>query len=153
MTMPDLCAACLTELPAGYPYDHVAIDLALTGRRDLFEAMDAGERREVVLTGLGRKVSLWEISRRLDWPYGHLQELLPEDHPLSATRRQACLERQIREMWADDLKDVEIALRLGQHASVIGRVRKRLCLPSKFGPGGRRLATHRTTQTETEVPA
>jgi hypothetical protein len=153
MTMPELCAACLTELPAGYPYDHVAIDLALTGRRDLFKAMTAGERREVVLTGLARGLTLNIITTRLNWTYGRIQELLPADHPLSVTRQQPDLEQAIRELWAADLKDIEISLRIGQHVSVVGKVRKRLCLPAKFGPGGRRLAAHRATQTETEVSA
>ena len=31
-TTTELCPACLTELPADYPYDHVAIDQALAGR-------------------------------------------------------------------------------------------------------------------------
>lgn len=144
MNAPELCPACLTELPDGYAYDHVAIDLALAGRRDLFAAMNEGERREVVLTGLGRRLNLSVIADRLGWPYGRVQELLPDEHPQSAAGRYEAIDQRVKELYEQDLKDMQIALRIGAHVSVVGKVRKRLRLPAKFGPGGKRLAEVRT---------
>ena len=140
MTDADLCPACLTELPADYSFDHVAIDLALSHQPQRFRAMGPAERTEVVVTGLARGRTLIALADRLGWPYNRLQQLLPDDHPHSQTVQRAVLEQRVRELWLQQLSDSAIAMHTGQNASAVGKIRKDLGLPSRFGPGGRRLA-------------
>ncbi|WP_433368420.1 hypothetical protein ACQPZX_41530 [Actinoplanes sp. CA-142083] len=138
MKIVDLCPGCLTELPEDYPYDHVEIDRALADRPGLFTAMDRGQRAETVLAGLARGMSISRIAVHVRWNYAEIQALLPEGHPLSASQARRRSEQQIRELWAQDLSDSAIGLRIGQLPGTVGKVRKRIGLPSKFGPGGRR---------------
>lgn len=131
MKVPTLCPACLTELPASYPYDHVAIDRAAGGDRTAFAAMSAGEKREVVVTGLAHGAALLDLSILLSWPYNRLQEVLPDGHPASRASQVAEVERLIRDLWEQNLLDVTIAARTGLNPSKIGRIRKRLGLPTR----------------------
>lgn len=124
----DICPACLTELPAGYPYDHVAIDRAGRGDRNLFTTMPTAERREVVIAALARGVRLTDLARTLNWTYTSLQSLLPDDHPESTRSHAERADRQVRELWEQGLQDVTIAARTGLNPSTVGRVRKRLGL-------------------------
>lgn len=124
----DICPMCLVELPDGYPFDHVAIDRALAGDRDLFASMDADARREVVVTGLARGASLLDLVETLSWAYNTLQALLPDEHPESVASATARNERLIRELWEQALPDVTISARTGLNPSKIGRIRKRLGL-------------------------
>jgi hypothetical protein len=140
MTITDLCPACLAELPADYPFDHVLIDRALSSQPHLFRTMSHSERTEVVLTGLARGRSLNGLAVGLSWPFAHIQALLPDEHPQSAKSQREALEKRVAELWSQGQSDSTIALRTGKNAAVIGRVRKDLGLASLFGPGGRHLA-------------
>ena len=53
MNVPTLCPFCLDELPDGYEFDHVAIDLALEGHHRVYRE----ERAEAVRVGLTRGMS------------------------------------------------------------------------------------------------
>lgn len=57
----NLCPYCLDELPDDYPYDHVAIDLALAGNARIH----GDERYEAVRVGLARGMSPDAIGKRL----------------------------------------------------------------------------------------
>lgn len=138
-TVPELCPSCLNELPAGYPYDHVAIDRALRGDRTTFAAMSTAERAETVITGLARGIDLGRLAHLLTWPYFVLQALLPDDHPNSHAAERARNEQAVRDLWAQNLPDVTIAARTGLNPSVVGRTRKRLGLPSVAGRGFRKV--------------
>jgi hypothetical protein len=128
----DLCPSCLTELPVGYAFDHVAIDRVLAGAaRDLFAAMTADERREVVLAGLSRGMTLMSLRDLLSWGYQHLQALLPDEHPDSKRSADARLERRIRQLWSQGITDAVIATELGCEPSKIGRFRRRMGLPTR----------------------
>lgn len=50
----------------------------------------------------------------------------------------AALHSTVRELWAQDKTDRAIGLRVDRHPSEIGKLRRDLGLPSKFGPGGKR---------------
>src|SRR5687768_11286343 len=104
MNYPTLCPACLTELPADYPYDHVAIDAALGRRPDLFRRMDRDEKTETVLTGLSRGMSVNRIALWFGWANADLRLLLPADHPVRAEAGND-LEQMVRELWERDLPD------------------------------------------------
>lgn len=70
MNLTELCPSCLDELPADYPHDHVAIDLALTCHRDRarprFRSLSRADRGELVRVALARG---WTINA-LYLPYG-----------------------------------------------------------------------------------
>jgi hypothetical protein len=124
----DICPACLAELPAGYLFDHVAIDRAAGGDRALFARMQEAERREVVTTTLARGAGLHNLAQTLNWPYTHLQALLPDSHPESRQSQQADAEQLIRQLWEQGLQDTTISARTGLNPSKVGRIRKRLGL-------------------------
>lgn len=109
----DICPACLVELPADYPFDHVAIDRAIAGDRAVFRALPEDEQREAVVTALARGTSLRDLAESLNLLIPHLQALLPDEHPESAASESARTERLIRELWAQGLQDVTIAARTG----------------------------------------
>jgi hypothetical protein len=136
MKVIDICPSCLTELPDGYPFDHVRIDKALgpiTGP-DLFRAMSKAERREVVLTALRRGVTMRALAERLNFRRDYVQGLLPDEHPESRMSNQVRLEEQIRTMWSKGDSDQVIALLTDWEPSKIGRTRQRLGLPTKRKP-------------------
>jgi hypothetical protein len=133
----NLCPACLEDLPADYPFDHVAIDLALGDRPELFTAMSMDERTETVRIGLARGLTLSHLSERFRSSWAQMQLLVPADVRLPVRTDQELLDR-IRELWELDLNDCEIGLRLSKAPGTVCKLRVRLELPSKFGPGGRR---------------
>jgi len=135
-----ICPACLSELPDDYPYDHVAIDRAVAGDRPLFVAMSTEERSEVVSTGLSRGATLLDLVNLLSWPFGQLQAVLPDEHPESTASRNARVEQQVRQLWAQGLRDVTISARTGLNPSKVGRVRKRLGLATKVRTNAERRA-------------
>jgi hypothetical protein len=126
----DICPACLAQLAEDYPFDHVAVDRGVAGDRSVFAAMAGPERLEVVVTALSRGVTLLDLADRLAWPYHHLQEMLPPEHPESVESATATAEKIIRELWEQKLADVTISARTGYNPSKIGRIRKRLGLPT-----------------------
>jgi hypothetical protein len=130
MNTITVCPACLMQLPDGYPYDHVAIDRVLSGDRILFAAMSRAEKQQVVITGLARRRSLRDLTDQLTWPYAALQTLLPDEHPQSKAAESTRVEAQITELWHRRLSDVEICIRTGLNPGKIGRIRKRLGLPT-----------------------
>lgn len=69
----ELCPACLTELPADYPYDHVAIDAALGGRR--VKLAGNAEKAEAVRIGMARGRSLTWVAARLRLTYTDARQL------------------------------------------------------------------------------
>ena len=127
-TLVDICPACLIELPAGYPFDHVAIDRAAGGDRALFVDMPSDLRREVVITALARGSSLYDLMQILNWPYSSLQSVLPDSHPESTQSQDIRSEQLIRQLWERGLQDVTISARTGLNPSKVGRIRKRLGL-------------------------
>lgn len=134
MTVPRLCPTCLTELPEDYPFDHVAIDLALGRRPELFATLARDERVEVVRIGLERGRTLGQLSRHFGWSYADMQALVYV-HKLP---RSVEVEKQVRRLWEQDLNDGQIGLRLGKHPSSIGKIRQRIGLPTRYIPGGRK---------------
>lgn len=68
---------------------------------------------------------------------------IPAPEPVAAPVRnrkdRAGLDAQVRELYALDLPDQLIAIRLGRSTSTISYARRRQNLPSKFGPGGVRV--------------
>lgn len=134
---PTLCPGCLTELPDDYPYDHVRIDRAL-GDLALFRSMGQDERAEVIRAGLDRGMTLQQVATQVRRTQHDLLVILGgEGRSLEADRLQ--LEERIRELHARGLSDSDIALRLGKTAGGINHVRRRLGLPTLYGPGGRRI--------------
>jgi hypothetical protein len=63
--IPTICPACCQELPPGYPYDHVAIDQALAGRR----LLHGDELAEAIRVAARRGLTHFDISRRLHVGY------------------------------------------------------------------------------------
>jgi hypothetical protein len=57
----------------------------------------------------------------------------------AAAAEKVRIDTEIRELWARELPDAVIALRVGLHPGAIVRIRKRLGLPTLYGPGGRRV--------------
>lgn len=123
-----LCPSCLAELPVEYPYDHVEIDRAIDGDRDLFGGMDVAQRREVVITALSRGEALYAFAKRLHWAYPVLQGYLPDEHPQSTVSMDAANEAIVRERWALGHSDIAIATSAGLDPGTVGRIRKRLGL-------------------------
>jgi DNA-binding CsgD family transcriptional regulator len=135
MSLPTLCPACLETLPAGYEFDHVAVDLALDDRPELFAGMSHDERAEVVRTGLARGLNATQMSRRFHTSVAQIHALLPEQDRPSLDDKQELL-AQIRQLWEQDLTDSEIGLRLSKAPGTVNKLRARMKLPAKFGPGG-----------------
>jgi hypothetical protein len=148
MNISTLCPACLTELPDNYPHDHVVIDRALSNEPERFATMRRAARREVVLTGLARGLTITALSRHLGCAGRSLRDLLPAEHPESlanarirhAAERQQ-LEATIRELWEQGLPDTEISLRTGMTVYLIADIRRRLGLSTHTArswllPGG-----------------
>ena len=133
----DLCPACLIELRAGYPYDHVRIDRALAGNAGLFRSMDSDEQREVVRTGRDRGLSVTALGVRLAKSTTDIHNLLGEPTPARAPRQEE-LDSKVRDLWSRELSDSDIALRIGIHPGTVAKKRHHLGLPALFGPGGRR---------------
>jgi hypothetical protein len=136
-----LCPACLAELPADYPFDHVVIDRALTSQPERLATMRRQERREVLLTGLARGMTITALTRHFGWSTRQLRALLPADHfesEVNARKRHDAereqLEATIRSLWEQRLPDTDIALRTGRTVYVVADVRRRLglaTLPSR----------------------
>lgn len=82
MEPPTLCPHCLTELPADYPYDHVAIDLALTTRPHLYTTMRRHEKHETVRTALERGWTLTDLSRHLNRGYNTIKIAAQPPQPI-----------------------------------------------------------------------
>lgn len=72
-TIVELCPACLTELPPDYPYDHVAIDAVLTGRR--VKLADDAEKAEAVRIGMTRGIGLARLAVQLHINYKAAQQI------------------------------------------------------------------------------
>lgn len=125
-----LCPACLTGMPADYPHDHVEIDRAAAGDRDLFARMDLGRRRETVIVALARGASLHDLSSRLRWPYPALRGYLPDEHPQSAVSEAAAVEPLVLAMWQKGRSDIAIAARVGCDPRNVGKIRQALGLPT-----------------------
>jgi hypothetical protein len=148
MNSTMLCPACLDELPDDYPYDHVAIDRALTSQPERITTMDSHERREVILTGLARDMTVTGLASQFHWRTGQIRALLPADHPESTANarkrrlaERAELDATVRDLWDHGLPDTEIALRSGHSVYAIADTRRRLGLATLSGrhwllPGG-----------------
>lgn len=140
MNIPTLCPACLTELDDDYPYDHVAIDRALDDQPWRFRHMRRGERAEVVTIALTRGMTLTDLAVRFHATFATVRDLAPAQlRPRDKAEQRAELEQQIRDLWAQDLDDGTIALRLGRTIGTVSKIRWRLKLPATHGPGGYRL--------------
>jgi DNA-binding NarL/FixJ family response regulator len=133
--VPYLCPACLTELPAGYPYDHVAIDQALAGNRQVFSAMDDDERREVIQYGRRTGMTDFAISARLHRSLAFIRAVASGTPPARQPAKGAH-DADIRELWARGLSDRAIAARLGFDVSNVRRTRTRLQLPANYSAIG-----------------
>jgi hypothetical protein len=136
MTIVDLCPACLTELPADYPFDHVAIDQALSTRPRLFTTMDAAERAETLRVGTDRGMGLVDLARQFGADRHDIRALIPLD-VVPQAERSAKLEAAVKAGWEKGLSDSAIAMTSGSHVGSIAKVRRRLGLESLYGPGGR----------------
>jgi hypothetical protein len=130
MDLPDLCPACLAELPAGYDGDHVRIDRAIGGDIGLFRSMPVAEQAEVITTAISR---------------GHTWHGLSQRFLIGAERLRAIagypaddFDQQVRSLYDQGLSDITIAARLGVTPARIFKSRTRQKLPSLYGPGGRR---------------
>lgn len=125
-----LCPSCLTELPPGYPYDHVAIDRALTGRPELFRTFSPAEQAETVKAGLTRRMSYNRLARLFHRSVAHLRDLAG-DVPAS-------FDVQVHQLYRRGHNDQEIAVSLGVHRKTVQTSRDRQGLAPLYGPGGRR---------------
>ena len=134
----DICPACLTLLPDGYQFDHVAVDRAISGDRTIFAAMTEPEKVDVVVTALSRGFTVSRLAKTLSWPYVRIQQLVPAGHPCSIAEKTARDEQKIRELWEKGLRDVDISAATGINPTQIGRTRK------KLGLATRRSGFHRT---------
>ncbi|MEV4283270.1 hypothetical protein [Actinoplanes xinjiangensis] len=137
MNRITLCPACLTVLPEDYPYDHVAIDRTLTTQPERFTGMARPERREVIITGLNRGMSIKTLAALFHHGTATLQALLPEEHPASAVsvrnRRAAerlALDTAVQALWSEGLPDTDISLRTGRSVYAVADARRRLGLPT-----------------------
>lgn len=135
MNLPDLCPLCLDELPDGYPYDHVAIDLALEGSHRVYRA----ERAEAVRVGLTRGMTPTLISRRLHIATDELHRYTDLARASRAAGDDTRHDTAIRDMHARHINDGAIAITLGITRDQVRYARNRLGLPTLYGPGGRRL--------------
>lgn len=131
MKTVDLCPGCLIELADDYAFDHVAIDRVLAGDRDLFKAMKTAERLEVLLTAFTRGLTIKTLAEAIEWPYAWLQGLLPAEHPQSRESYLADAEQQIRDLYGRGQSDATIAAKTGINPTQIGRLRKKLGLPTR----------------------
>jgi hypothetical protein len=125
--IPTICPACCQELPPGYPYDHVAIDQALAGRR----LLHGDELAEAIRVAARRGLTHFGISRRLHVGYTTIDAALglkPEPVDDAVKRLHAA--------GKDDYA-IAIALNLGSRKAV-QNARNRLGLPALYGPGGRK---------------
>lgn len=136
MTTPDLCPHCLDELPADYPYDHVAVDKAVAGDTRIFRAMTRDEQREVIRTGRARGLTITALSVKLGRSTTDLHDLMGEPVGEDDDERRALNER-ITQLWQAQLTDADIGLRTGLHPGSVQKIRTRLKLPAHRGPGGR----------------
>lgn len=131
MNPVDLCPRCLAELPAGYPYDHVAIDQALAGNRKVFSAMDDDERREVIQYARRTGMTDFAISARLHRSLASIRAIA-SDTPPARQPTKGVHDADIRELWTRGLSDRAIAARLGLGVSNVRRTRTRLQLPANY---------------------
>lgn len=129
--LPELCPACLTELPDEYPYDHVRIDRAIAGNPALFRSMADDEQREVVTAGRRQGMTNYAIAVRIGSTSVYIATLMDEDIT-------AELNQSVAELHAKGLNDLAISLHVGCHRGVVAKVRQRLGLETLYGPGGRR---------------
>lgn len=138
--LPDLCPRCLTELPADYPYDHVAIDYALAGNHAVFTAMGQAERREVVRAGRALGLSDNIIAVRLGRNRTDIRRLMSGTiKNRTSPERLAQIDQQVRQLWEQQLTDSAISRHIGVRAEQVVRSRYRQNLPALYGPGGKRL--------------
>lgn len=131
MNDPNLCPACLAELPEDYPYDHVRIDRALGGDLRLWSRMSRAERCEVVLTGIERRLDPRGLAEVLGLQYSYVQDVLPAEHPQSRESFLAQVEPQVAQMWADGATYVDITLATGLNERSVTRIRRSLNLPDR----------------------
>jgi hypothetical protein len=138
--LPYLCPRCLTELPAGYPYDHVAVDYALAGNHAVYTAMGQAERREVVHAGRAQGLSDNAIGIRVGRNRTHIRRLMGGriKNRLSP-ERLAEIDEQVRTLWEQRLTDAAISRHVGVKGEQVVRSRYRQGLPALFGPGGKPL--------------
>jgi Helix-turn-helix domain len=127
----NLCPGCLTELPPGYPHDHVLFDQALTKRPDLYKTMTVDERAELVRAGLARGMTVDQIARHFHTSTSTIRNLAGGDVPVA-------LDQQIRRLYHRGHTDYEISLALDVSRSTVQRSREKQGLPPMYGPGGRR---------------
>lgn len=133
MKPPTLCPLCLAELPADYPYDHVAVDLALAGNRAAWRGMLPDERAETVRTGIRRGRTPAQLATVLPISAQHITVLAGD----AWTGPTADQEQQVRDLWTQRCSDSAIAMRLGLSTGGVSKIRARLGLPGLYGPGGR----------------
>lgn len=90
-TTAELCPTCLIELPAGYPFDHAAIDQALNCHPDWararFRALTLDDRGELVRIALARGAKLNALYRRFGVSPAWLRRL--------ASRPSATADKQV----------------------------------------------------------
>lgn len=90
MNTTSMCPACLADLPAGYPYDHVAIDEALgchpDWARPLYRALTVDERGELVRVALSRGFTINALTRRFGQSCARLRQLAALPAPATTER-------------------------------------------------------------------
>lgn len=121
-----LCPGCATELPAGYPYDHVAIDRALAG--------------QLTITGDTRNEAI-RVAERRGWARADIAAVLRCSHSHIADTLGALppsLDVQVRRLHHAGKDDGVIAVALDVSRKTVAAARARLGLPALYGPGGRR---------------
>lgn len=129
MNVPTLCPYCLEQLPDNYPYDHVAIDLALQGRA----TVHGDERDEAI-----------RVARNRGMTYTHIERVLGVNnhtikHAAGTRRPRHELDDAVRRLYAAELDDGRIAIALGVSRGDVQQRRARLGLPALYGACGRRI--------------
>lgn len=131
MSVPDLCPSCLTELPPDYPFDHVAIDLALAGNTAVLERMPRAERVEMVRVAYARGLTESQVGLRVHRSITEIRRwLAPRKERVRGSKHDAT----VRELWEQDLTDRQIASRIGKTKTMVFYARKRLKLPARHLP-------------------
>lgn len=143
MITVEFCPGCLTVLPDGYEFDHVAIDRALAGDTSVLAAMPPTERRELVLEGLRRGLREYEIAALMRRSFSEIKRWLTDTRPCRRDQLTAARDAAVRELHREGLSDNAIAKRLGIRKNAVFISRHRQGLPALFNSYGpiRREAT------------
>lgn len=134
----NLCPSCLTELPDNYPYDHVAIDRALTGSARLYGAERYEAAREGFRRGMSTTTIAWTLRLSGDTIAGIVAGVIGDERAGSNAREHVALDAEVRRRYAAGQADHHIAAALNVSRSTVQASRARMRLPALYGPGGRR---------------